>query len=126
MAKKKKELPKTEEEFIAYQKRFIIATLRRGSLYWPYRNEALKLARVDRGLYKCALCEKIHHKSNVQVDHIAPVVKLSGLTDWNLYFSRMYVKTDGYQILCKECHSEKSKEEQVLRKINRDSKKKKK
>lgn len=124
MAKKKKELPKTEEEFIAYQKRFIIATLRRGSLYWPYRNQALKAARVDRGLYKCNVCKHVHHKSMVQVDHIEPVVKLSGLTDWNTYFQRMYVKTEGYQIVCKSCHSEKTKEEQILRKIHKDSKKK--
>lgn len=124
MAKKKKPLPTTEEDFVAFQKRFIIAALRRGSLFWPYRNEALKAARVERGLYKCAKCQQVHHKSNVQVDHVQPVVKLSGLTDWNLYFARMFVKTEQYQILCKACHSEKTKEEQIIRKIHRDSKKK--
>ena len=120
---KKKELPTTEEAFIAYQKSFIIASLRRASLYWPYRNIALRNARVARGMYKCAQCGNVQHKKLVRVDHIEPVVKLSGLTDWNVYFARMFVKAEQFQILCIECHSQKTKEESILRAIQRKMKK---
>ena len=106
--KKKKKLPETQEEFDRYLKSFIVAALRRATFYWPYRNESLKAARVERGLYRCAMCgdSKLHPKKDIQIDHIDPVVKLSGFTNWDNYFNRMFVKTEGFQILCKSHHAE--------------------
>lgn len=124
--KKKKPLPTMEAEFQAYLKRFIIASLRRATLYWPYRNEALKAARIERGLYKCNKCYNAFTKKDVTLDHINPVVKLSGFTNWDDYLIRMFPKTQGFQVLCRPCHNEKTTEEEILRKIKKDIDKSKK
>ena len=47
---------KTKEEHDKELKSFVIATLRRASYRWYSRTEALKNARVSRGLYKCESC----------------------------------------------------------------------
>ncbi len=124
MAKKKKELPKTEEEFVKYQRNFIIAALRRSSLWWPYRNEALRLARVARGVYRCAKCSQLYPKKEVRLDHIDPVVRTSGFTTWDDYFTRMLPKTENWQVLCLGCNHVKTQEENILRRLFKDSKKK--
>lgn len=117
---KKKKLPETEEEFQAYLKRFIVASLRRSSLYWPFRNLALKEARIERGMYKCADCHGAFSKKEVRVDHIKPVVKLSGFSGWEDYINRMFPKTHGFQILCLKCNDIKCQEENILRKIKKN------
>ena len=103
-------------------KKFIIPLLRRGSYRWPDRNEALKLARVERGMYKCANCEQIFRNKEVQIDHVEPVVPLAvsieGQT-WDSYIERMFCQASGYQILCSQCHTMKSSVEVQTRKQNR-------
>lgn len=100
-------------------KPFIIQTLRRASYRWPERNEALKAARVDRGLYKCASCEKTYGRKEVHIDHISPVVPVTGFTSWDLYIERMFCAADQLQILCELCHSVKSLLEREQRKIHK-------
>lgn len=117
--KKKRKLPDTEEQFQRYLRSFIVASLRRATLYWPYRNEALKAARVDRGLYKCNICKDIFHKKEIRLDHIQPVVKLSGFSNWDDYISRMYPKAEGFQTLCLKCNDKKTQEENILRKLKK-------
>lgn len=117
--KKKKPLPTTKEEFIAYQRKFVIATLRRGSLYWPYRSLCLTKARSSRGQYLCAKCQVIFPKKEVSVDHIIPIVALTGFTTWDDYFNRLFCNSDNLQVLCKKCHQDKTTEEGIIRKINR-------
>lgn len=125
MAKKKRELPdeNNPEVFEAYKKRFIIAGLRRSTLFWPFRNETLKKARVDKGMYLCNRCKKITHRSEVQLDHINPVIKLSGFTNWDDYFNSLFGKSTDFQVLCKPCHNIKTSEETTIRKILRKIKK---
>lgn len=118
--KKKKKLPETEEQFQAYLKRFVVASLRRSSLYWPFRNLALKAARVERGLYKCAHCNNCFPKKEIRLDHIMPVVKLSGFSGWEDYINRMFPKDSGFQTLCLSCDAHKGKEENILRKMKKD------
>ncbi len=124
--KKKRPLPTTDAEFQAYLKRFIIASLRRATLYWPYRNEALKAARIERGLYQCTMCgpSKLHSKKNVQIDHIKPIVGLKGFTNWEDYFTSMFCKTSNFQVLCKEHHLQKSQSEQIARSTYKKMRKK--
>lgn len=125
---KKKEAPDSNdnEAFEAYRRRFIIAGLRRSSMFWPYRARALKNARVGPNQYECAKCHKIFPKDNIQLDHIIPVVKLSGFTDWNDYFNSLLGKEHDWQVLCKPDHTLKTQEENTIRKILRKVKKSKK
>lgn len=122
MAKKKKELPKTEEEFVKYQRNFIIAALRRSSLWWPYRNLALSEARRARGVYKCVKCSGLFSKKEIRLDHIHPVVRTSGFTTWDDYFTRMLPDSSGWQVLCLTCNQTKTNEENILRKLYKKSK----
>ena len=117
--KKRRKLPETDEQFEKYLKSFVIATLRRGSLYWPFRSEALKAARVDRGLYQCNICKKAFSRKEVTLDHIHSVVSLSGFTNWDDYLRRMFPKAESFQVLCRPDHDAKTKEESMLRKLKK-------
>lgn len=105
-------------------KKFLIPLLRKKSLYWPARNEALKLARVERGLYKCNNCEKLFGRTEVHADHIKSVINVkTGFTTWDNYIKSLFCDVSNYSILCIPCHNSKTLIEQNLRKINKKKKK---
>lgn len=105
------------------KKTWIMATLRRASYRWPARNEAVKLARVDRGLYKCAMCEGTFLQKETAIDHIEPVVPFNGFPmhplttepDWTIIIDRLFCDVTGFQILCHQCHDSKTMSEDTLR-----------
>lgn len=103
---------------------FIKSALRTASMKWPPRNLAIKNARVERGMYLCAGCGNIvpasvkignkRHK-NAIADHIKPVVDPAvGFVSWDELISRLFCEVDGFQVLCKECHDSKTKQEREL------------
>lgn len=108
-----------EKKFQKDLKQFVISTLRRASYRWPHRNEALKRARVDRGVYKCANCGGHFKKDQIAIDHIEPVVSVnSGWTNFDDFIRRLYVKTEEFQILCSHdggCHDSKTRLEDAMR-----------
>lgn len=105
-------------------KSFIINTLRRASYRHPARNEALKAARIERGLYKCAMCTEIFPKKIIKLDHKDPVVNpVTGFTTWDDYIPRMFCEASGYQVICETCHDSKTAVERELRKTYRKKKK---
>ena len=92
------------------------------------RSECLKRAKVDRGLYQCALCEpgKLTRYKDVQVDHTAPAVPLTGWDGFDSFIERLFVPVEGLRALCKECHEKITAGQRDVRKTNRAEKKKKK
>ena len=122
-------------------RRFLIPALRRASMrffikvnkvkIYP-RTEALRIARIDRGMYKCASCLGVFGPKEISVDHIVPVVPLDdGIYDWNDYINGLFVETNKLQVLCNPCHDIKTSIEDNLRlssrkkkEINKKSKKK--
>lgn len=91
--------------------------LRRLSYQWPPRREAIKRARTERGVYKCASCEGSFGPKEIQLDHIKPVVDEEiGFVDWDTYIDRLFCSVDGFQVLCKTCHGAKTYLEQEIRK----------
>lgn len=99
----------------------IIAQMRR--VYWYYfRPKALKLHRErdDNGFYwicSSKICvTTIREEKNAKVDHIDPVrdTELSEQS-WDVYFRRLFVPPEKTQILCKNCHDDKSQYELDLR-----------
>lgn len=78
-------------------------------------------ARVHYGKYKCAKCEKAFDRQAVQVDHISPVVPVTGFDTWDGYISRLFCPSEGLQILCKPCHKKKSAIENKERRLNAKS-----
>lgn len=99
---------------------WLVPVIRRASYRWPPRNEALKRARVERGLYKCAQCSGIFSREFVVIDHKIPVVGSEGFTTWDEYIERMFCNVDNFQILCFIDHEIKTKEEAHARKAHRD------
>jgi 5-methylcytosine-specific restriction endonuclease McrA len=98
---------------------FAIAALRRASYRWPANSEALKKARIARNEYECAGCNNVFGRREIQKDHIEPVVPTTGWDSFDSFIERLYCKVDGIAILCKKCHSVKTKAENELRRKNK-------
>jgi hypothetical protein len=110
---------------------FVKSTLRSGSQRWPPKYRALNQAKQGKKInpasgrlaehYKCAACEGSYPAKNIQVDHILPVIDPTvGFTTWDDVIKRMFCEEDNFQILCRECHKEKTQKEkqQSLERVN--------
>jgi 5-methylcytosine-specific restriction endonuclease McrA len=107
-------------------KQFITSALRAAFRKWPPKFEVLKKAATERRLnpltrkmamhYLCAECQGEFPLKHVQVDHKKPVVDpKAGFVDWDTFIDRLYCEAKSLQVLCKPCHSLKSKKERKLR-----------
>lgn len=113
-----------DSSYDAMLKKFLIPLLRKKSLYWPGRTQALNMARVERGFYLCANCKNKFGRKNVHVDHIKSVIDTSrGWDSWDVYIKRLFVPASQLQVLCIGCHNSKTLVENNLRKINKNRKK---
>lgn len=108
---------------------WFIGALRRISYRYPPRYSVLAAARVERGKYKCALCpegQNIHARKDIQLDHVVPMIPLTGFPlkpdgtdDWGVVVDRLFCTSAGFQAICSEHHALKSKEESGIRKSYR-------
>jgi hypothetical protein len=103
-------------------KSFITSVLRSGYRRWPPKFETLKDAQVGKQVnvktnrvamhFKCKKCKGAFPATQVQVDHIKPVVDAKiGFVSWDEFITRLYCGKDNLQILCKECHNKKTLKE---------------
>lgn len=122
----------------------IINALRKVSLTDGIRDKAKKRAKIAPAAYKCenSGCEVIIYegkrplkntglqeeyddvkKGKIHVDHIEPVIPVEGFPnkdwDWNIYINRLFCDKDGRQVLCEDCHKEKTDKENEIRKETR-------
>ncbi len=124
MAKKKQTIEQ-------YRYRFVLATLRRASYRWYARQGALLAARTGSigrlFTYKCAwdTAHKLPWKSKnrftrkeIQIDHITPIVPLTGWDSWDKLIERLFCKEEDLQVLCKPCHHTKTQKENKIRRNN--------
>lgn len=75
---------------------------------------------------KCAECGGLDAKSNVQVDHLQPVVPVTTTLEamtWDELVDRIWCDKKNLQILCEVCHNVKSVKENAVRRANRKAKK---
>ncbi len=106
--------------------KFFFNELRKATIIWRGRTEALRMARkkvfvryskkgkkIFKLHWKCSKCEKWYRDSaDVEVDHIT---EIGGITefdgDWNKVFLKMFPRPikDFLQVLCKICHQKKTK-----------------
>lgn len=93
----------------------ILSTIRRAWSRYPNRYAALNRARVSYGVYVCESCGEHTRKKNIDVDHIVPVVPVSGHDSIEGYIVRLFCQPEGLRILCKSCHKGKSTAENVVR-----------
>lgn len=103
----------------------IMSAIKRCFSRSPNHREALLKAKCPRkkgprggARYRCVECKKDFASKDVQVDHIAPVVPIGTLSkdmSWDEMVARIFCSVSNLQVLCKECHKEKSKEENAER-----------
>ena len=94
------------------------SALRRAFRYWKPATAAKADARRlytgsnkrQRWEYQCAHCERWFKDKEVQIDHITPVGSLKTPEDLAGFLQRL-TPEDGFQVLCKECHKEKTQSE---------------
>lgn len=103
----------------------ILSGLGKAWIYWPPRLEAKKRAKhlIKKGWYVCDMCKG--ERERIEIDHKIPCVKpAEGFTTWDAYITSRFVETaDALQALCHECHKEKSKKENQLRREIKKGKK---
>jgi hypothetical protein len=110
---------KTEPILSTSDKRFrttLIQVLRRFSKFWAPKNSVLKKARIARGIYQCSTCSKVVGNKEIKVDHIEPVVPVTGFSTWDDIIERLFCEESGLQAICATCHTEKTSKENVDRK----------
>lgn len=98
---------------------FVKSALRSASQRWPPRYTCLHKAKRGKKVnwktgrlaehYECNSCKKEFPQKEVQVDHILTIIPLTGFTSWDDVINRMFCEDDNLQVLCKECHSNKTK-----------------
>lgn len=113
-------------------KSFITSTIRAGFRRWPPKFRVLEKAATGKQVnettgrvamhYKCADCKKKFPGKEVQVDHKKPVVGPEGFTTWDDFIDNLFCSEDNLQVLCKGCHSVKTKEETAQRSKTRKKK----
>lgn len=93
---------------------FIRAGLRQKFNRWPPKWQVLKdnsrpvTGKRHKTEYQCNACKKWFKKSDVEVDHIVAVGSLKSAADLPAFVMRLFVGTEGLQVLCKPCHREKT------------------
>jgi 5-methylcytosine-specific restriction endonuclease McrA len=115
-------------------KSFITSCLRGGFRRYPPKYEVLKEAFVGKKInentkrlsahYRCNSCGECFPTSEVQVDHVDPIVDPDiGFTSWDDFIYRLFCPKSNLQVLCKSCHTIKTKKENNTRKKNASDKK---
>lgn len=109
---------------------FVKSLLRKGSMRFPERGKALNHAYVGQKInessgrlakhYMCAECKGEFPMKQVDVDHINPIVPVTGFVSWDDVIHRLFCSHKEMQILCKTCHKAKCKEENAIRRSNKN------
>jgi 5-methylcytosine-specific restriction endonuclease McrA len=115
-------------------KAFIVSALRGAFRKFPTKYEVLNAAFTGKKInkktkrlsshYRCKSCNDEFPTSEVNVDHIYPVVSPDeGFTTWDKFISNLFCPKEDLQVLCKTCHDAKTKEENKQRRENVKNKK---
>lgn len=100
---------------------FIRSALRQKSRWWkPITQCKQKARRPYKGPnkrqkfeYQCKYCEQWFPEKRVNVDHITPAGTLRTAADLPGFVERLFCEIDGLQVLCSNCHDEKTKLEKL-------------
>jgi hypothetical protein len=92
----------------------IRSALRNMSRWWKPFAIALKAAshthyvgRSKRVMYLCRVCNTLHGRKNVEVNHIVPVGSLKTYSDLPAFCQRLFVEDPSLlEVVCKSCHLE--------------------
>jgi len=101
---------------------FVRSALRKAWMKWPPNQATKRAARIERGVYMCAGYQRDAHlapasikvdgkrKNNVFTDHIEAV---GSHASWDDVIAGLFCEADNLQVLCKDCHDRKTKDERA-------------
>lgn len=98
---------------------FIRSALRQKSRWWkPISLAKQKAKRKYKGPnkrqkfeYLCNVCNNWFPDKLINVDHINPAGSLKCANDLPGFVERLFCEIDNLQVLCQDCHNEKTKKE---------------
>ena len=107
---------------------FIRSASRQKSRWWkPITQCKLNAKRPYKGInkrqkfeYQCNKCKKWFPDKQINIDHIIPAGELNKADDLPGFVERLFVEQSGLQVLCSNCHNEKSKHEKEQFKLKRN------
>lgn len=108
---------------------FVTSVLRAGSRRWQPKYDTLNAAKTEKKInkntgrlaqhYRCNACKEEYTSKDVQVDHIEPVISpKEGFISWDVFIDALFCEHTNLQVLCKNCHSIKTKEEKKSKREN--------
>ena len=109
---------------------YLVAAFRKVWYWSPERRQALAEAKVEKGKWQCHIClaaiiketyvtkkGRTRTRMTGSVDHIMPIGKQPrSWSEYNEYLAKTFCPVGNLQVLCKACHSVKSKAENKERK----------
>lgn len=116
MAKKKKNDNPISSTKDSRFRSFLMSHLRRASRFWRPSDVCIDKSKIVRGCHRCNICQNTFKRKDMKKDHKDPVVPVSGFTTWDDIIERLFVGEEGWQAICQECHTKKTKEENEQRK----------
>lgn len=109
---------------------FVKSALRSASRRWPPKYECLNDAFVgvktnqktgrQAKHFECNKCHKHFPQKDIEVNHIIPVVPVTGFDSWDGVIKRMFCDKENLEVVCKPCHKIISAEERKLRNNNNE------
>ena len=105
---------------------FVKGALRSASQRWPPKYTVLNEACIGQQInptsgrlakfYTCNACKEVFPAKLVEVNHIIPVVPITGFDNWDGIIKRMFCEKDNLEVVCKVCHKLITKQENLERK----------
>ena len=85
-------------------------------LFWPPRKLFKDSKEESDGLYPCDNCGNRFERNAVAVDHIRPAVPVNEVqATWDAKIKSRLCFEENFQLLCSQCHLQKSKIENAVR-----------
>ena len=81
-----------------------------------YRKNGSRALR-DAVRYQCDYCKDIFPQSDIDIDHKIPIGKFNSLDEISDFAARVYCSYDNLQVLCGECHNEKTRRDRDYSKL---------
>ena len=96
---------------------FVRSHVRRMSLAWPPRRDALKRGRRpyvgpnkrQKWEHQCALCGGWFAAKQIEIDHIEPCGELRSLDDLPRFVAVLLSEPDNFRVTCTTCNQSRSR-----------------
>ena len=103
----------TEARYWSFIRSALRSAWRRYPVKWEVLKEASRSVTGQRHKteYQCNECKQWFKGAEVQVDHVTPAGQLTDYKHLPSFVEGLYCGKENLQVLCSECHGEKSKKE---------------